>query len=245
MSVVPEVEALAEAIDGAALGLYVGGSVASAGYQPGISDIDAVALMPAPPKLEVRTRLAGVHERITSEHQNGASLHCAYVAANKTADHTTPHWTWAFGELFRRPFSRIARADLLTHGVIVFGPEPTSWLPPMTTADLRDAARDELTGYWTRALRNRSVWRRDVYVDLGLTVWARADATIREGVLITKSQAIARMRERGVPENLVAEVEKRRAGVPVTLTEEQRDARAATVRQFLTDEFARLLRASP
>jgi hypothetical protein len=53
------------------------------------------------------------------------------------------------------------------------------------------------------------------------------------------------MRERGVPENLVAEVEKRRAGVPVTLTEEQRDARAATVRQFLTDEFARLLRASP
>ena len=90
-------------------------------------------------------------------------------------------------------------------------------------------------------MRKRAIWYRDIYVDLGLTVWARAEATISEGRLITKSEAISRMRERGVPEEIVDQVASRRAGVTVTIDDEEREARAATVRRFLTREFARLL----
>ena len=111
----------------------------------------------------------------------------------------------------------------------------------MGKADLRDAARAELTGYWAQALRKRAIWLQDVYVDLGLTVWARADATISDGVLITKTEAIARMAERGVRPDLVDGVARRREGQQVALSEDERHERALVVRQFLKDEFARLL----
>jgi hypothetical protein len=106
---------------------------------------------------------------------------------------------------------------------------------------LREAARAELAGYWTRAVRKRSIWLEDVYVDIGLTVWARAEATIRDGTLITKSEAIARMADRGVPREIVDGIARRRRGQQVPMREDQRQDRALVVRGFLTEEIARLL----
>ena len=102
------------------------------------------------------------------------------VAADRIGDVTHRHWTWAFGELFRRSLSRIARAELLADPIVVLGPAPPSWLPPMSSQELRDGARAELAGYWGRALRKRAIWNQDVYVDLGLTVWARAEAPLSQ-----------------------------------------------------------------
>ena len=79
---------------------------------------------------------------------------------------------------------------------------------------------------------------------MGLTVWARADATIKDGVLITKTESIARMAEHGVPADVVEGVARRRTGQHVDITDEQRAHRAAVVRQFLRDEFARILAGS-
>jgi hypothetical protein len=235
-----EVEALAVALDGIAVGLYVGGSLATGDYVPGVSDIDAVALVERAPRPALRTQIVAVHEDLVQRHANGGSLHCVYVPLDDCTDPDRTHWTWAFGELFRRPLSRIARAELLADPVVVVGPAPSSWLPPLSEDDVRDAARAELAGYWTRALRKRAIWRQDVYVDLGLTVWARAEAAITEGRLITKSEAIERLRRGEVPGELVDEVARRRAGESVHLTDEQRDARALVVRRFLQVEVARL-----
>jgi hypothetical protein len=200
-----------------------------------------VALVNKPPRPAAREELIALHTQVAEKHRHGEGLHCVYVPLSDAADPARRHWTWAFGELFRRPLSRIARAELLADPVVVFGPEPRSWIPPMNDAELRDAAREQLAGYWTRALRKRAIWNRDVYVDQGLTVWARAEATLNEGRLITKSEAIARMRERGVPGEIVDQVARRRAGSDLTLSNEQRERRALTVRRFLKNEFARLL----
>jgi predicted nucleotidyltransferase len=240
LAAAPEVEALAGALEGTVVGLYVGGSLATGDYVPGVSDIDAVALVERAPRPAVRKQLVGAHEDLVRRHTNGGSVHCVYVALDDSTDPDRTHWTWAFGELFRRPLSRIARAELLHDPVVVFGPPPSTWLPPLSQGDLRDAARAELAGYWTRALRKRAIWRQDVYVDLGLTVWARAEATITEGRLITKSEAITRLRGRGVPDELVDQMARRRAGETVRLTDEQREARAVVVRRFLRVEVARL-----
>jgi hypothetical protein len=241
LDLVPELEELNVGLaTRGAVGLYVGGSIASRDYRPGISDIDAVALVDKPPRPAAREELTALHKRL-AERGHGEALHCVYVPLTDAVDPSRSHWTWAFGELFRRPLSRIARAELLADPVVIFGPKPRSWLPAMSDAELRDAAREQLAGCWARALRKRAIWHRDVYVDLGLTVWARAEATITDGRLITKSEAIARMRERGVPCDIVDQVESRHAGVNVTLSDEQRETRALTVRRFLTNEFALLL----
>jgi hypothetical protein len=237
----PVVASLAEAVSGLVAGLYVGGSLATGDYRPGVSDIDGVAMLETTPKPAIRAELLAIHQRLAQEVEGAAALHCAYVAADKVTDVGQTHWTWAFDELFSRPLTSIARAELLGDPIIVFGPAPSSWLPPMSRAELRDGVRDELAGYWSRALRKRAIWNQDVYVDLGLTVWARADATITDGVLITKTEAITRMAERGVPADIVDGVARRRAGQQVTLTDHERTRRAVVVRQFLREQFARML----
>jgi nucleotidyltransferase-like protein len=239
----PVVAELAQAVSGLVAGLYVGGSLATGDYRPGVSDIDGAALLDAAPRPAVWAELTGIHQRLAREFEHADALHCVYVSVQEVADVTRTHWTWAFGELFRRPLSRITRAELLADPIVVFGPPPSLWLPPMGGAEFPDAARAELAGYWTRALRKRALWLQDVYVDLGLTVWARADATISEGILITKAEAIARMAERGVPPDVVDGVARRREGQSVVLSDVERNERAVVVRQFLKDEFARLLTA--
>lgn len=111
----------------------------------------------------------------------------------------------------------------------------------MDVEELRDAARAELAGYWSRAVRKRSIWLQDVYVDISLTVLARADATIREGRLITKSEAISRLADLGVPHDIVVGVKSRRDGTAAALNDAQRLERAVEVRRLMRDGMARLL----
>ena len=151
------------------------------------------------------------------------------------------HWTWAFEELFRRPFSGIARAELLADPVVVRGPVPSRWLPAMSPEDVRDAARSELSGYWTTALRRRAIWRQDVYVDHGVTTVGRADLTIHDGRLVTKTDAIAHLADLGLPAEILDGVRRRREGEDVRISAAERDQRAETVRAFMRGQIARLL----
>jgi hypothetical protein len=221
-------------------GLYVGGSLACWDFRPGISDIDAVALLDRPPEPSMRRALATIHRRLRAE-PCGADLHCAYVSERHLEDVACRHWTWAFDELFRRPFGGIARAELLADPVVVRGPSPSSWLAAMSPDDLRAAARDELAGYWTTAVRRRAIWRQDVYVDHGLTTVARAAITVREGRLVTKAEAIAHLPELGVAPDIVDGVRRRRNGEPVALTAGERDTQARLVREVVRTQIARLL----
>jgi hypothetical protein len=221
-------------------GLYVGGSLASGDFHLGVSDIDAVALVDRPPTPSSRRALTSLHERLLAA-PSGPDLHCVYVSERHLLDLAHRHWTWAFDELFRRPFGGIARAELLADPVVVRGPAPTSWLAPMSPDDLRAAAREELGGYWTRAVRRRAIWRQDVYVDHGLTTVARAAITLRDGRLVTKAEAIAHLPDLGVTPEIVDGVRRRRDGAPTPLTPADGDARAHVVREVVRSQIARLL----
>ncbi len=219
---------------------YVGGSLALGDYQPGRSDLDLVAIIEAPLSRSEQRSLTALHQR-TAE----PKLHCAYVPRAEVDDVDRPHLAWAHQELFRRPFSGIARAELLRGGITVYGPLPADLIPPVSAAGLVRAARTELAGYWRRALRFPRRWRTDLHVDLGLTTLARADATIFEGRLLTKSEAIARLPSMGVPEALADQIAGRRRGdEPVLTADEVRD-RAVFVRRFMRDGIDRLTRATP
>lgn len=241
LSRAPVLTPFADAVHGLVAGLYVAGSVASGDYRPGVSDIDAVALVDRTPRPALREVLVDTHERLSGTVEGANALHCVYCARPAVKNLSYRHWTWAFGELFRRPLSGIARAELLADPVVIIGPPPSAWLPPMPDAALRDAARAELAGYWTTALRKRSIWLEDVYVDVGLTTLARADATIREGRLVTKTEAIGRLASLGVPCGLVDEIGCRRAGGEVRQSDAERRRRAIVVRNLLRERIAGLL----
>jgi Nucleotidyltransferase domain len=239
LSMAPVVPIFADAVRAEAhvVAFYVGGSLALGDYRPGRSDLDLAAVVARPLTRSQRTALVALHRRI------GASrLHCAYVPRTEIAEVTRPHLAWAHEKLFRRPFSGIARAELLAGGITLYGPPPAELIPPISPAALADAARAELDGYWRRAVRFRRRWRTDLHVDLGLTTLSRADATISQGRLLTKSEAIARLPALGVPAALAAEIAARRAGGEPPLTPAERRDRAVLVRRIMSDGIARLTR---
>jgi hypothetical protein len=221
--------------------LYAGGSLATRDFRPGISDLDLVAVVERPLPPAARRDLLALHESFAAAHPGAAKLHCAYVPAHRADDVARKHWWWAHQTMLRRPFSGIGRGELQQGGIVVHGEPPAAYFPPLSPADLAEAARVELRGYWTGAVRRTAVWLTDLHVDLGLTTVSRADATIAGEGLIAKREAIARLPRLGVPDELAAEIAHRRAGGTVTHTEESRRARAVLTRRLMRENLARLL----
>jgi Nucleotidyltransferase domain len=114
------------------VGFYAGGSLALGDFRPGISDLDLAAVVAAELDDQQRERLLALHEAVQRDEPTAAKLHCVYVPRHNLAQPCTPHLTWAHGELFHRPFTGIARAELLRDGITVYGPPPAELLPPVS-----------------------------------------------------------------------------------------------------------------
>jgi hypothetical protein len=207
-----------------------------------VSDLDLVALVAAPLDRGQQGAVSDLHEALVRTRPRAAKLHCDYLPATEVHDVTTAHLRWAHGELYRHPLSGIARAELLRFGITLWGPAPGAVLPRVGDADLAAAVRRELTGYWADALGKPHLWLQDVYVDVGLFTLARADATLREGRLVTKQEALPRLAGLGVDPGLVAEMAQRRDGCTVHLSAAQRLRRARHVRAVMTRGIADLTR---
>jgi hypothetical protein len=215
------------------VGFYAGGSLAMGDFRPGISDLDLAAVVAAAFDGQRRAEVRELHEAVQRDEPSAAKLHCVYLPRDELADASTKHLTWAHGELFRRPFSGVGRAELLHAGITVFGPPPADLLPAVDRSALQTAARAELSGYWTGAVRKPWLWFDDLYVDLGLLTLARVEATLTDGRLITKKEALTRLHRFGVSGELVGQIAARREGEVVALTPVQRAKRAATARDLM------------
>ena len=170
--------------------LLVGGSAATGDYRPGISDLDLVALTDRPLDGRLLADVVALHRELDSTTAAGARLGCAYVDAATLTDLHARHPTWTHGTLVERPLSGIVRAELVRQGHAVLGRPPEQVLPPMSDDDVRRAAQDELTGYWSAAARHPWWWLDTSFVDLSLTSMARGRHAMAAGRLLTKTASI-------------------------------------------------------
>lgn len=194
------------------LGLYAAGSLGTLDFEPERSDLDLVAVLEKAPDEEELAALTTLHKDLERTSPVGRRLHCLYVARPEL-DSTTREWPyWADGKMRSRNFSAITRIELHDHGVVVAGEPIPARIPYVTHEELVDAVRTELAKVWLPASRRRLRWYDDKWVDLALTTLPRARASITDGDLLTKTQAIARLTEFGVPEWLRQDVLARRRG---------------------------------
>jgi hypothetical protein len=193
--------------------LLVGGSVATDDYIPHVSDLDLVALVDGPVDSTRETMLSAVHRALDKGTGSGLTLGCVYVNSARLLDADASHPTWTHGSLVERILAGVARAELVRHGFAIFGRAPLQVLPAMSDDDLREAARAELTGYWSWAVRRPTLWLDPIMVDLGLTSMARGRHTLATGELLTKSRAIARA---DAPGWLIDQMRARRRGENVS-----------------------------
>ena len=178
--------------------LWVGGSLATGDYVPGVSDLDLVALVPRPLSSERLEQIAEVHGDLDVGLARGLDLGCQYPDVAGLLDRTAQHPTWTHGQMLARTVSLVTRAELVLNGYAVVGPPPQDLLPPVSPDDVREAARAELAGYWSYAAkRPQMFWRLPVMADLGLTAMARGRHALSSGELLTKSAAIEHARAPG------------------------------------------------
>lgn len=224
------------------VGLYAAGSLASGDFQPGVSDLDLIAVVATAPDAGRRKALSDLHQRMVRDERAAAKLHCLYAVREQLDDVRVKHLTWAHGQLYRRPLSAIARAELLNGGLTVLGPPPATVLAPVSLLAVQAAARDELR-YWRGVTRRPWLWLDDAYVDLGLVTLARAEAVLTQGRLITKSQALSRLDRFAVPRDLIREVTDRRRGTSPPARPWQRVRRAALARRIVAHGVRSLTRS--
>lgn len=229
------------------IAFYAGGSLAMGDFRPGISGLDLAAIVLMPLEGRLKKRVHKLHETIRRSDPSAAKLRCVYVPMDDLADRRMGHLrdmapmrathpTWTHGKFYLLPFTGVARAELLQAGITVSGlVAPCELLVPMDSLMLKAAARAELTGYWSHVVRRPWLWLDDFYVDLGLLTLARVDATLAEGKLITKREALARLDLFGVPGELAHEIASRRDGAIVELTTVERIRRATIARRLMSD----------
>ncbi|MFE6666149.1 nucleotidyltransferase domain-containing protein [Streptomyces sp. NPDC057697] len=223
--------------------VWAHGSLALGDFRPGRSDLDLIAIVPVPLDGDDRNRLASMHQQLLEEEAAAAALHCSYMVATELADAGADHVTWAHGTILERPVTPVTRRELLAGGLTLYGPPPKELIPPLLPGQLEDFIRRDLEEFWLPATGRPLLWLRDIWVDLGLLVLARATVTLRDGRLITKGEALAELKELGAPADVVRDIHDRRYARPMPISRLQRVRRALRARAFVRRGIKRALAA--
>jgi hypothetical protein len=223
-------------------GLYLYGSLTTGDFSPARSDIDLVAVIGRDPDQAAIERLERLHRDLASAGGAFARLNCLYVPAGTLADPERLHRYWYMDQFTEWELKVMTMAELAHSGRALHGPWPPPGLPQVSLAALRAHLREHTGSYWPEMIDQPEIWLQDKWVDAGLVSLPRVAAVLRDGELITKSEAIGRLGDFGVPGWLSDQIRRRRAGEDVTVTQQQRATRAALARQIMADGVSQLQR---
>ncbi|MFB6814613.1 nucleotidyltransferase domain-containing protein [Streptomyces sp. NPDC056347] len=221
------------------------GSLAGGDYQPGRSDIDLIAVLDRPCTAVQEQLLGEMHESLNRAVPLASGLHCTYVAVTELDDPARTHLTWAHEELFHRAVTPVTRRELHAFGRVLYGRPPAGLLPPVSGGQLAAFVVEDLRNFWRPALDHPERWTRDVWVDLGLLTLARATATLRDGSLITKAEALDVLVELGAPADVVDDIRRRRYGTPRPADQRWISRRAELTLAFLRPAIGEVTAPAP
>jgi len=214
-------------------GLYLYGSLTTGDFSPASSDIDVLAVTERKPEGAVLDRLRALHLDLARDGGAYARLNCLYVPDGMLADPDRLHTYWYVDRFTEWQVKVMTVAELHHSGQALHGPWPPLGLPDVSPGELREHVREQLASYWRPLTYRPRIWLQDKWVDFALVTLARTGALMRNGDLITKSQAIAELADFGVPSWLADQIRRRRAGELVHVTARQRLVRAARARHIM------------
>ncbi|WP_086799333.1 nucleotidyltransferase domain-containing protein [Streptomyces caniscabiei] len=212
----------------APLAVWAHGSLGGGDYREGRSDLDLIAVLDGPVTVRTAYTVGRLHARLRHDRLAGL-LHCTYLTPATADDAERRHLTWAHEHLFRRTVTPVTRRELHTFGLVLHGEPPKALVPPVSDIELDAFVVRDQREFWRPAVDRAHLWERDVWVDLGLLTFARATATLRDGRLISKREALDLLPALGAPAEVVQDMERRRYGGPA----EEVPYRAELTRLFL------------
>jgi hypothetical protein len=214
-------------------GLYLYGSLTTGDFSPAVSDMDVLAVTGSRPDAAALDKLTDLHLELARRGGAYARLNCLYVPDGTLADPQMLQRYWYVDSFTQWQLKVMTVAELRHSGQALHGPWPPPGLPEISASELRQHTRDQLTGYWRPLTYRPRVWLHDRWVDFALVTLARCAAVIHDDALITKSQAVARLGDFGVPASLADQIRRRRAGEVVPVTFAKRLVRAVRARHIM------------
>ncbi|MET7457594.1 nucleotidyltransferase domain-containing protein [Streptomyces sp. NPDC005574] len=216
----------------APVAVWAHGSLAGGDYQEGRSDLDLLAVLDRPVTPATVRRVVTLHRRLRAE-PLARKLHCSYFAPDALDDAEQRHLTWAHDHVMRRPVTPVTRRELHVFGRVLHGRSPAELLPAVSDREIGAFVVRDQRDFWRPAVDKARLWRQDDWVDVGLTTFARATVTLREGRLITKGEALRELPGLGAPAEVVDDVRRRRYERPAPPAEEWPARRGELTRAYL------------
>lgn len=208
------------------------GSLAAGDYVEGRSDLDLIAVLDDPVGARTAWRPASLHARLRGT-PLADRLHCTYLTPGTAEGAGRRHLTWAHERLFTRPVTPVTRTELHTVGRVRHGVPPAGTLPEVPAGELAAFVLRDQRDYGRREVDRAANWTKDVRVDLGLLTFVRALVTLREGRLISKREALDVLPGLGAPEEVVADIRRRRYDGAAPATGPWAVRRARLTRDYL------------
>ena len=184
-----------------AIGLYTRGSLATGDFDPETSDVDLTCIVENPIDDATFDRLASWHERLVREHRPwGWHLECVYFdrASAKRFVPGVHHVTRHRGEPLARVLHEtnwiFERHVTREQGGILFGPDPKTWIDPVSREERIAAARKRVAEWcaWVDAPDDPGAFggqrRHQAYV---VETICRGLVTTQTGELPSKPRAVA------------------------------------------------------
>jgi predicted nucleotidyltransferase len=141
---------LTRLLSGNLVGIYVFGSVASDGYDPGVSDVDLLVVTARPLAAADYVRLQQMHDAVAAGRDQWKDrIEVAYLprqALRTFKERTSEMGIVSPGE----PFHVVTAGrdwlmnwyDVREHGVVLAGPDPKTLIDPITRSELKACIRD-------------------------------------------------------------------------------------------------------
>lgn len=143
-----------DAVPGLVEGLYLIGSVALDDFQPGVSDVDFIAVSSAPPDEQSAQALASVHARLAAQPGLPAfeGIYTTFAELRNSAAESAGGLVHHDGKLASGPQGRspVEWTTLTRHGLTVRGPVPGDLGVHADSGELTAWTLDNLDRYWVR-----------------------------------------------------------------------------------------------
>ncbi|RPI84786.1 MAG: DUF4111 domain-containing protein [Chloroflexi bacterium] len=197
------------------IGLYIHGSLAGGGFEPGRSDIDFVVVTESEVPELLLARLAAMHKKITLSGMKWADvLEGSYIPKDAlrhydpaNSHHPALRSDGSFAVDHHGIDWIILSHVLREKGIAIAGPDLKSFIDPIPPGDLRRAAAQTLQAWWQPQLIEPTWLLSAEYQAYAVLTMCRSLYTLEHGEIVSKPEA-ARWALKIVPEERVGLIEK-------------------------------------
>lgn len=179
------------------VGLYLHGSLAGGGFEPGRSDIDFLVVTAGELSMETQAALAAAHAQITAsglpwaDHMEGSYIPLEDLRRYDPAraSHPALRVDGSFAVDFHASDWIIQRHVAREKGIVLAGPPLKSLIDRVSPDALRQAAVGILLEWWEPMLRDSHLLRDNEYQAYAVLTMCRVLFTITNGEVASKPEA--------------------------------------------------------